>query len=191
MTPKAVLDSLELPGWATALLAVALSLLLAILLRFFLERLASRLAKNSASAARVVDVLAVALRLPLTLLLFLAGVRLALEFASLPARWAWLPGKAVALLTAVVATYAFGTALLSLVREFAKTSARLSPITGFLSGVIRGVVLLLGLLVALKSVGVSITPLLASLGVGSVAVALALQETLGNLFAGVALLADH
>jgi len=45
-------------------------------------------------------------------------------------------------------------------------------------------------LVVLDSVGVSITPLLASLGVGSVAVALALQDTLSNFFGGLYLLAD-
>jgi small-conductance mechanosensitive channel len=38
---------------------------------------------------------------------------------------------------------------------------------------------------------VSITPILASLGVGSIAVALALQDTLANLFAGIYIAADQ
>lgn len=42
----------------------------------------------------------------------------------------------------------------------------------------------------LDAVGISITPLLASLGVGSVAVAFALQETLGNFFNGLYLYID-
>ncbi|WP_214411907.1 mechanosensitive ion channel family protein [Sphaerisporangium fuscum] len=48
-------------------------------------------------------------------------------------------------------------------------------------------VLIIGIavLVILQSIGVSITPLLTALGVGGLAVALALQDTLGNLFAGV------
>ena len=49
----------------------------------------------------------------------------------------------------------------------------------------------LTLLIVLDTLGISITPILASLGVGSVAVALALQDTLSNLFAGVYILIDR
>ena len=45
-------------------------------------------------------------------------------------------------------------------------------------------------LVLLDALGVQITPLLTALGVGGLAVALALQDSLSNLFAGVHLLAD-
>lgn len=48
----------------------------------------------------------------------------------------------------------------------------------------------IGLLILLDTLGISITPLLASLGVGSVAIALAAQETLSNLFSGVYILLD-
>ncbi|MDA3936690.1 MAG: mechanosensitive ion channel family protein [Actinomycetota bacterium] len=43
----------------------------------------------------------------------------------------------------------------------------------------------IGALIALNTLGVSITPLLTALGVGGIAVALALQEPLSNLFAGL------
>lgn len=49
----------------------------------------------------------------------------------------------------------------------------------------------LGVLILLDTVGISITPLLASLGVSSIAIALALQDTLGNFIAGVYLLVDQ
>ncbi|MEN9723950.1 MAG: hypothetical protein RJB38_1936 [Pseudomonadota bacterium] len=45
--------------------------------------------------------------------------------------------------------------------------------------------------VILDAFGISITPLLASLGVGSLAVALALQDTLGNFFSGLYLQFDR
>lgn len=48
----------------------------------------------------------------------------------------------------------------------------------------------IGFLIILDTLGVSITPLLASLGVGSVAIALAAQETLSNLFSGFYILLD-
>jgi small-conductance mechanosensitive channel len=58
------------------------------------------------------------------------------------------------------------------------------------ANITRTVVLVIGILVLLQSLGVSITPMLTALGVGGLAVALALQDTLANLFAGVHILAS-
>ena len=57
--------------------------------------------------------------------------------------------------------------------------------------IVRVVIYLIGGLIILDGLGISITPLLASLGVGSVAVALALQDTLSNFFSGIYVLADR
>ena len=58
------------------------------------------------------------------------------------------------------------------------------PLTGLTQSLAKVVILLLGTLMILSSLGVSITPLLTTLGVGGLAVALALQDTLSNLFSG-------
>jgi small-conductance mechanosensitive channel len=51
-------------------------------------------------------------------------------------------------------------------------------------------IVLLGGVFILEAIGVSITPVLTALGVGGLAVALALQDTLGNLFAGLQIVAS-
>lgn len=56
--------------------------------------------------------------------------------------------------------------------------------------IVRGVFISVVLLAVLDTLGISITPFLASLGIGSIAVALALQDTLGNLFSGFYVLVD-
>lgn len=48
----------------------------------------------------------------------------------------------------------------------------------------------IGLMIILEQIGVKIGPLIASLGIAGLAVALALQDTLSNLFAGFYILAD-
>jgi len=63
--------------------------------------------------------------------------------------------------------------------------------TSLFSNITRIVVFALGLLVIFDSMGISITPMLTALGVGGLAVALALQETLSNLFAGIHIIASR
>lgn len=50
---------------------------------------------------------------------------------------------------------------------------------------------MLGGMIALRVLGIEIAPLLTALGVGGLAVALAMQETLGNLFAGIHILVEQ
>lgn len=61
---------------------------------------------------------------------------------------------------------------------------------GFAKGLIRGFIIGIGVLIFLDLLGISITPILASLGIGSLAVALALQDTLSNFFAGLYIAID-
>ncbi len=68
--------------------------------------------------------------------------------------------------------------------EILKTSG------GIVRGFIHFIILTLGFLVLLDTFGVSVTPILASLGIGSLAVALAIQPTLENFFSGIQLIID-
>lgn len=56
---------------------------------------------------------------------------------------------------------------------------------------IKLVTFTLGFLVVLDTLGISITPFIASLGVGSVAIALAAQSTFGNLLSGIYIVIDR
>lgn len=69
-------------------------------------------------------------------------------------------------------------------------SGLLKSSSHILKGIVRGVVIGIGVLILLSTLGISITPVLASLGIGSLAVALALQPTLENFFSGVQLVID-
>ncbi|MBI2526439.1 MAG: mechanosensitive ion channel family protein [Candidatus Rokubacteria bacterium] len=64
-------------------------------------------------------------------------------------------------------------------------------VTGLAQTITRATVVIVGVLVLLSTLGIQITPILTALGVGGLAAALALQDTLANVFAGVHLLADR
>ncbi|MBD2042300.1 mechanosensitive ion channel family protein [Microcoleus sp. FACHB-672] len=57
-----------------------------------------------------------------------------------------------------------------------------------LSNLARIVVFVFGILTILQTIGFSITPILATLGIGGLALALAFQDTLSNLFSGLYLI---
>ncbi len=75
------------------------------------------------------------------------------------------------------------------VRLFSKTTDGQLPTTSLFSNITRIFVYIGGMIVILQALGISITPLITALGVGGLAVALALQDTLSNLFAGVHIIA--
>lgn len=71
----------------------------------------------------------------------------------------------------------------------------LSRASGFRISLLRNLtavlVYALGLLIILEYLKISVTPLITALGIGGLAVALALQDTLSNLFAGLHILATR
>lgn len=58
------------------------------------------------------------------------------------------------------------------------------PSVSILENIIKISILIIGLLILLNFLGISIIPIITALGVGGIAIALALQDTLSNLFAG-------
>ncbi len=62
---------------------------------------------------------------------------------------------------------------------------KIFPASSILTNIIRVVIYVMGVLIILNNLNIPITPILTALGVGGLAVALALQPTLANLFSGV------
>lgn len=81
-----------------------------------------------------------------------------------------------------IAAASFSTVLL---RQGAARASGTAAATSLGVHVVRATILGLGGLLVLSNLGISITPLLTALGVGSLAVALAVQPTLTNFIAGV------
>lgn len=92
--------------------------------------------------------------------------------------------------TIVAIVLFFDRFLNALIHSYSDRVEILKTSGGVARGFVRIIVIGLGLLILLDSFGVSITPLLASLGIGSLAVALALQPTLENFFSGIQLVMD-
>lgn len=131
------------------------------------------------------------LRLPLNTLLILISLSLALQLTP---NWLRLH-EAIPLATKtlfVLSLLWLVSRLLTVTVKFWRPLKSLGDNTHALILVVGRVVLLsLTFLVILDTFGISITPVLASLGVGSIAVALAAQDTLSNFFSGIYILIDE
>ncbi len=72
-------------------------------------------------------------------------------------------------------------------RYAARSTARI-PSTTLVNNLVKLVIAVVGLLLLLQNLGIEVTPLLTATTIGGLAVALALQDTLSNLFAGVSII---
>lgn len=129
-----------------------------------------------------------ALRGPLVLWPAIVGLYLAAEFTALPPNVGPVVRRVLLVLLIASITWTVGRVAGAAVHARA-TSAGAQPTANLVSYLVRLLVLVLGGLVVLQTLGVSITPLITALGVGGLAVGLALQDTLANLFAGIHILA--
>jgi small-conductance mechanosensitive channel len=135
------------------------------------------------------DVLEI-VRVPSILWCFVPGIAAAMEVAHLPPRTVHIMNLTLIAAIIVSVTVTIANAVGVAIARAGDRRALGGPVTGLAQTSARGAVLVVGGLVLLGALGVQITPLLTALGVGGLAVALALQDTLSNLFAGLHLLAD-
>ncbi len=178
-----------MPDWAhehvsnlSAAAVVVGSVVIGLVIRWYVQR---RLVAWAARTAwRYDDALVQSLRRPILHGAVLAGLAVAASLATLPETVE--PLVEPVLLSGVILTVTLWVGDLS-GRLLARSQAGgvSSHTTGVIRNVVRIAVFLVGAMVLLGTLGISITPVLTTLGIGGLAVALGLQETLSNIFAGI------
>jgi small-conductance mechanosensitive channel len=115
----------------------------------------------------------------------LIGIWLSTGYWPLTAESHLLVERTVFVLAAASVTLALAALAGRSVDTYANLISPALPVSSLTRNVASGLIAVLGVLVILNGLGLSITPMLTALGVGGLAVALALQEPLANFFAGV------
>lgn len=92
---------------------------------------------------------------------------------------------------AVIVIFSVTVVISKLSTGFVKLyTGRILPSTTIFANLTKIFVYVMGMLVLLQTIGISVAPIITALGVGGLAVALALQDTLTNLFAGLHVIAS-
>jgi len=179
LTTESIQKSLEI----LIPLAIFLIILLAgTVLRSYLFSRLSRWAAKTGS--RMGESIISAARSPFLILCLMLGIYAALEASTLPKSLVDKANKGLSILAIVAVTMVAANILCGFSRMRAERIDSALPVTSLTDHIIRIVVYGVGVLIILNSLGISITPILATLGVGGLAVALALKDTLSNFFAG-------
>lgn len=171
-------------AWPASAFLLAAAAALAV--RAVLLSVERRVARAGSTLSAFLD----AVRFPSILWCLVFGLYVAFEVADLPPRLTRQLGVAleVAVIFSVTMTI---SGLVGTLIARATDRALGVRVTGLAQTAARVAVVAVGLLILLDAVGLQITPILTALGVGGLAVALGLQDTLANLFAGIHLLADR
>jgi len=151
-----------------------------------------RLARAASATPSGIDDLAVAtLRGPILVWGLLVGVAVGVTVIAMPPAWERVLHDVLLATTILSVSWVASQLAVGFVRHHAHRALGPLPSVDLLTNVVRTTILLLGGFIVLETLGISITPLLTALGVGGLAVGLALQDTLANLFAGVHILLSH
>jgi small-conductance mechanosensitive channel len=131
------------------------------------------------------------LGVPIGAAVLIGGLLLVLPELAVPGRLGRFLASSFDILFVFACALGLSRIAVAALTEYGARHPAVSPALGVTRGIIRIVVTVLATIMALESIGVPVAPLLTTLGIGSLAVALALQETLANFFAGLHLLADR
>lgn len=179
----------DFQGWPDSARAALLSVLiisaayvLGQVARYIVATQLASLARRTGSRWIHTVVDAVARRVPFWSVLI--GIYITKGLWIFPVEVARTLDKGIYVVAAASFTFLASEVLVKLVRTHGPTIDSALPATTLTENLVRIVIVILGLLVILGGLGIEITPVLTALGVGGLAVALALQDTLANLFAG-------
>jgi small-conductance mechanosensitive channel len=139
---------------------------------------------------RIDDIVVHSLSTPSVYWCLAIGLYIGIAVSELPGRYVFQITKAIHVIIILSITIAVSNLAGRIFTDYVRKSQLPIPTTGLAYGTVKGVILIIGFLIVLSVLGISIAPLLTALGVGGLAVALALQDTLANFFSGLHILME-
>ena len=170
--------------WIEPLVTILLGIVLGLLFKKFLVSKLKSISQNNNWQSD--DVIVNALDKVIVFWFFLAFSSMAIGSADLPGPED-IYQKIISAFLIISISLTASRVILGLLDIWSQTNKSL-PSTGIFKGLTNVSIFSIGILFILQSFGISITPLITALGVGGLAVSLALKDTLSDLFGGINIL---
>src|SRR3989338_3887357 len=189
-----LLNKITANNYIHSLIILAIFFAVSQLFVFISQKIILRLTKKTKTD--IDDLIVAKTSKPISLILLLVGVRLAIIPHKIRADILDIVEHVIVSLILVIVTYiaivVFNIIISSWGRKFAsKTESKIDDeVVNLFQKFARIILSFIGLIFILDIWGVKVGPLLASLGIAGLAVAFALQSTLGNIFGGISLIID-
>jgi small-conductance mechanosensitive channel len=136
------------------------------------------------TTSQIDDIIISVIKGPFIIWSLMLGIYFAVEISVIPEAVVFLISKILFVLGIASVTFVLSNICSRLITLYSNKIESALPVTTLTQNFTRIIVFGIGILIILNSLGITIAPILATLGVGGLAVALALQDTLSNLFAG-------
>lgn len=172
-------------GWGLPVLILVAGLLAGWLFKRFVHQRLKLL--TGRTRWRGDDVLLEGIKTHIVLWFFLAALYIASRGISIASPYNDYLARLVLLVLILSVTLAGSKVLVGLLNLWAERQAGFPP-TAIFTNLVRITVISIGVMVVLQTLNISITPLLTALGVGGLAVGLALKDTLADFFSGLHIL---
>lgn len=130
------------------------------------------------------------IKFPSILLCIGIALYIGLETYEIPSKYSIYFIKATQVIIILSVTVACANLITRLFINYVERKAISVQSTGLLNTIIKISIYLIGFIIILHLFGISIAPLITALGIGGLAIGLALKDTLENLFAGIHIMTE-
>lgn len=187
----------SLRDWGISLLIIVGALIINKLISIINRRVVRRIAERSRT--RIDDLLSEALEPPILLGVMLFAVWISLGRLDLGVKFHHFLRNAYEVLVTLNITWLFARVFarmteLIFIKSDGSATTRLNISTHLIPLIKRGILIVvwtIGIIMALHNVGVTVTTLMGTLGIGGMAFALASQDTIKNIFGGITIFTDQ
>ncbi len=166
-----------------------ISLFVLFILREIGFRILQRWAKKTTT--KIDDVVIRTLKTPTIFWTAAISLYAGIVFSKVPDKYVSYINKIIYVALVLSVTIVFTSLSAKIFKYYVERAKSPVPATGLATATIKGVILVTGILLIMSGLGISITPIITALGVGGLAVALALQDTLANMFAGLHIMLER
>ena len=134
------------------------------------------------------DIIIAAIESNIVFWFFLLGLSIAHKDLPITDQYLFYISKLLSILLIASITHSFSKLVVGFFKLWSEQQGGGFPSTTIFTNIVRITVYTIGLLIALDTINISIAPMLTALGVGGLAVSLALKDTLTDVFAGLHIL---